>query len=87
MSGLNILLVGNRPSSRAQASTVVDYLDAFKNCDRHRYFEVAMLGNFPEFIPLSIFDVVLVHYTLSVGPLKNHYLGKNFVKAERILRG
>ena len=80
MSGLNILLVGNRPSSRAQASTVVDYLDAFKNCERHRYFEVAMLGNFPEFIPLSIFDVVLVHYTLSVGPLKNHYLGKNFVK-------
>ena len=76
---LNILLLANRPSPNTNASTVIEYLDAFGRFSEHNIFEISMLGSFPEQIDLSRFDVVIIHYSLSLGPMIEHYLGKSLI--------
>ena len=81
---LDILFLSNRPTPGSQASTVEEYLDAIKTYSKHNIFEVSMLHHFPEKLDLDLFDVVITHYSLSLGPLMNHYLGKSLVhKLER----
>jgi hypothetical protein len=87
MRKLNILYLSNRPSGQSQAATVTEYLDAMKEFSTHNVFEVSMLGRFPEKIQLDKFDVVMTHYSLSLGPLINHYLGRNFIESLREFRG
>lgn len=87
MTKLNILYLSNRPNGKSQAATVTEYLDAMKAFSKHNVFEVSMLGRFPEKIQLDKFDVVMTHYSLSLGPLINHYLGKNFIEKLRKFKG
>lgn len=87
MNKLNILYLSNRPTSKSQAATVTEYLDAMKAFSKHNVFEISMLGRFPEKIQLDKFDIVMTHYSLSLGPLINHYLGKNFIEKLRQFKG
>lgn len=87
MNKLNILYLSNRPNTQSQAATVTEYLDAMNAFSTHNVFEISMLGRFPEKIQLDKFDVVMTHYSLSLGPLINHYLGKNFIENLRNFRG
>ena len=76
---MNILFLCNRPTNNSQAETVAEYMDALKNFSEHKIFEISMLHNFPSRINLNNFDVVITHYTLSLGPLLNHYLGRQLI--------
>ena len=87
MTKLNILYLSNRPNGKSQAATVTEYLDAMKAFSKHNVFEVSMLGRFPEKIQLDKFDVVMTHYSLSLGPLIIHYLGENFIEKLRNFKG
>jgi hypothetical protein len=72
---MDILFLSNRPAPNTQARTVTDYLDAFQKYSRHRIFEISMLHDFPRAVRLEDFDAVLIHYSLSIGPMLEHYLG------------
>ena len=87
MLKFNILYLSNRPIGQSQAATVTEYLDAMKTFSKHNVFEISMLGRFPEKIQLDKFDVVMTHYSLSLGPLIEHYLGKKFIEELRHFKG
>lgn len=76
---MQILFLANRPSANSQAATVTEYLDALVNFSEHTVHEVSMLGQFPEKIDLNRFDAVILHYSLSIGPMIGHYLGAELV--------
>lgn len=84
---MNILFLSNRPTKNSQAATVTEYLDALGQFSKHRVFEVSMLGRFPKKLDLSRFDVVLTHYSLSLGPLIQHYLGDDLIAQFRNFKG
>lgn len=81
---MDILFLTNRPTENTQAATVTEYLDALHTYSAHRVHEVSMLHHFPSRIDLDWFDVVITHYSLSIGPLLHHYLGS--VLAEKLKR-
>jgi hypothetical protein len=81
---LNILFLSNRPTSNTQAATVTEYLDSLKMFSAHNVFELSMLQHFPAKIDLGRFDIVITHYSLSLGPLIYHYLGKDLI--ERLVK-
>lgn len=87
MSKLNILYLSNRPSGDSQAATVKEYLDSLKKFSKHIVYEVSMLGRFPEKIRLEKFDIVMTHYSLSLGPLILHYLGQEFLSELKNFKG
>jgi hypothetical protein len=87
MRKLSILYLSNRPVGNSQASTVTEYLDAMKKYSCHDIYEISMLGRFPKKIKLEKFDVVMTHYSLSLGPLITHYLGKKFFNELRNFKG
>jgi hypothetical protein len=84
---LKILFLSNRPSPGTQASTVEEYLNAIGLYSKHKIYEVSMLHHFPERLDLDLFDVVITHYSLSLGPLMEHYLGKSLIKKLRRFKG
>ena len=73
---MNILLLANRPVGRSQAQTVTEYVDSFQEYSKYQIHEVSMLNKLPEGIELHRFDCIMLHYTLSLGPLINHYLSE-----------
>ena len=77
---LSTLFLFNLPHQSAQAGTVFDYVKSFQKYSKHEIFELNMLSRFPEKICLKRFDVVVIHYTLSIGPLINHYFDRNFLE-------
>lgn len=84
---MDILFLTNRPAANTQAATVTEYLNALKRFSRHRVFEVSMLNHFPAKLDLDHFDVVITHYSLSIGPLINHYLGPDLIAKIKRYRG
>lgn len=84
---MEILFLTNRPAESTQASTVVEYLDALQNYSSHRVHEISMLHHFPANIDLDRFDVVITHYSLSIGPLLQHYLGPDLVNRLKRFKG
>ncbi len=84
---MEILFLTNRPTENTQAATVTEYLDALHTYSAHRVHEVSMLHHFPSRIDLDRFDVVITHYSLSIGPLLDHYLGRNLVEKLKGFRG
>lgn len=81
---MDILFLANRPTADTQAATVTEYLDALHKYSRHAVHEISMLYHFPRRVDLNRFDVVITHYSLSLGPLLYYYLGADFV--ERLSR-
>lgn len=84
---MEILFLTNRPTENTQAATVTEYLDALLKFSRHSVREISMLHHFPSRIDLNRFDVVITHYSLSLGPLLRHYLGDELINRLRRFRG
>jgi hypothetical protein len=84
---MNILFLSNRPTANTQAATVTEYLDALGKYSRHMVYEISMLHHFPARIDLDRFDVVITHYSLSIGPLLHHYLGDDLVARLKRFKG
>lgn len=84
---MDILFLTNRPAANTQAATVTEYLDALHRFSRHRVFEISMLNQFPARLDLDRFDAVITHYSLSIGPLINHYLGEDLISRLKRFRG
>ena len=70
---LNVLLLCNRPVRNADASTITDHLDAIKDCG-HNVLELSFLRNLPARLDLDRFDVIVVHYSIALGYLSDHYI-------------
>lgn len=71
---LNILMLCNRPARNADASTVTDHLEAFGRFSRHKITVLSFLRELPSGLDLSRFDVVVIHYTIAIGYLSEHYI-------------
>lgn len=84
---MEILFLSNRPTAGTQAATVTEYLDSLHQYSKHRVHEISMLHYFPEKIDLDRFDVVITHYSLSLGPLLYHYLGQDLVGRLKRFKG
>jgi hypothetical protein len=84
---MHILFLTNRPTANTQAATVTEYLDALLKYSRHTVHEISMLHHFPARIDLDHFDVVITHYSLSIGPLLHHYLGDDLVARLKQFKG
>lgn len=84
---MKILFLANRPTANSQASTVSEYLDSLVKFSKHELFEISMLGRFPSNIDLDKFDVVLTHYSLSIGPLLTHYYGDDLIAKLKKFKG
>lgn len=84
---MHILFLANRPASNTQAATVTEYLDALHKYSKHQVHEISMLHDFPSQIDLDKFDVVITHYSLSLGPLLYHYLGNDLVEKLKCFKG
>jgi hypothetical protein len=46
------------------ASTILEHIHAFPRFSQHRYYVLSNLGNLPNWLDLSRFDGVIVHYSL-----------------------
>jgi hypothetical protein len=84
---MEILFLTNRPAANTQAATVTEYLDALLKYSKHNVHEISMLHDFPARIDLSRFDVVISHYSLSIGPLLKHYFGEDLVEQLKQFKG
>lgn len=84
---MEILFLTNRPTANTQAATVTEYLDALVDYSKHNVHEISMLHNFPARIDLSRFDVVISHYSLSIGPLLRHYFGDDLIEQLKNFKG
>jgi hypothetical protein len=84
---MEILFLANRPTANTQAATVTEYLDALVKHSKHHVLEVSMLHHFPTRIDLDRFDVIVTHYSLSLGPLLYHYLGADLVERLKQFKG
>jgi hypothetical protein len=73
---LNVLLLCNRTGRSIDARTVTDHLDAFGRYSRHRVQELSFLRELPAALDLAQFDVVVIHYTIAIGWLSEHYLSE-----------
>lgn len=71
---LNVLLLCNRTGRSVDARTVTDHLDAFGQYSRHRVQELSFLRELPAALDLAQFDAVVIHYTIAIGWLSDHYL-------------
>jgi len=71
---LNVLLLCNRPSRGADASTVTDHLDAFRRFSRHNVLELSFIRELPSRIELERFDVLAIHYSTALGYYVDHYI-------------
>ncbi len=71
---LNILLLCNRPARNADASTVTDHLEAFERFSHHSVTVISFIRELPAGLDLNRFDVVVIHYTIAIGYLSEHYI-------------
>ena len=71
---LNILLLCNRPARSAEAAAVSEHLDALQGYSRHTVRELSFLGDPPAALELEQFDVLVIHYSVAIGYLSEHYL-------------
>ena len=86
---LNVLLLCNRPVTNADASTITDHLNSFSTYSKHKIFSLSFLRDLPSRVDLSRFDVIVIHYTLALGYMRDHYISeatKNRIKNFRGLK-
>ncbi|NCG09575.1 MAG: hypothetical protein GWP33_00505 [Alphaproteobacteria bacterium] len=84
---MKVLFLANRPSTQSQAATVIEYLDAFTSFSSHDIYEVSMLHAFPTKLDLNKFDAIVTHYSLSLGPMIEHYLGPYLISQLKSFKG
>jgi len=71
---LNVLLLCNRTAGGADARTVTDHLEAFGRYSRHRVQQLSFLRELPSAVDLGQFDAIVIHYTIAIGWLGEHYM-------------
>ena len=76
MKPLNILLLCNRPVKNADASTVTDHLDALINFSEHKITQLSFVRQLPSHVNLARFDVLVIHYTVAIGYMSEHYINQ-----------
>jgi len=76
MKKLNILLLCNRPVKNADASTVTDHLDSIINFSTHKVTQLSFIRQLPKCLDLTRFDVVVIHYTVAIGYMSEHYINQ-----------
>lgn len=80
---LQILLLCNNPSEVLKANTISDHISSFEMYSEHKIWTYSQLGDLPAELDLNRFDVVIVHYTISLLfdyylPLRSKQLLRNF---------
>jgi len=71
----NILLLCNKPEQNYNANTIVDHIESFTLYSRSKIWTISNLGDLPSSLNLDAFDVIIVHYSLSL--LNTHYLSSS----------
>lgn len=71
----SVLFICDAPKLGTYANTVIDHINSFKNFSRHNLFILSNIGDLPKNLDLSRFDVLVLHYSISM--LGNHYLSAN----------
>lgn len=84
---LNILFLCNRTGRNVDAATVTDHLDSFGKYSRHRIQELSFLRELPAALDLEQFDVLVIHYTIAIGWLSEHYLSEKSKQKIRAFSG
>lgn len=87
MKPLNILLLCNRPAKNADASTVTDHLDAFGKFSTHKVTPLSFIRQLPKRLDLNRFDVIVIHYTVAIGYMSEHYLDQAAKQRIRDFKG
>lgn len=87
MKPLNILLLCNRPTKNADASTVTDHLDAFLNFSRSNVTQLSFLRHLPAHLQLDKFDVLVIHYTIAIGYMSEHFIDEEAKERIRNFNG
>lgn len=82
---LNILLLCNKPSVGRDANTIVDHIESFEKYSQHQIYVYSNLGHLSKKLDLNKFDVVIIHYSLSV--LSAQYLTPSAKKKLRDYTG
>lgn len=63
---LNLLILCDKPVENYNANTIVDHIDSFVQYSRHSIFIFSNLGDIPDQLNLENFDVIIIHYSLSI---------------------
>ncbi len=87
MKSLNILLLCNRPVKNADASTVTDHLDAFGKFSSHKVTQLSFIRQLPKRLDLNRFDAVVIHYTVAIGYMSEHYIDQAAKQRIRDFKG
>lgn len=82
---LTILVLCNLPLEGQDANTIVDHIQAFQNYSQHKVRICSMLTYLPKNLCLSKFDVLVIHYSLSL--LFPRYLNKHSKERIRAFDG
>jgi hypothetical protein len=82
---LNILLLCDKPNCSKNANTILDHISSFEQYSEHCIFLCSNLGDIPPRLNLNNFDVIIIHYSLSL--LYDHFLSKNAKKQLSIFNG
>lgn len=84
---LDIVLLCNRPAPGADAATVTDHLNAFQRFSQHRVRELSFLRELPAALDLDQFDALVIHYSIAIGYLREHYISPASMQRVRDFRG
>lgn len=84
---LDVLLLCNRTGRSVDARTVTDHIDAYSKYSRHRVQELSFLRELPAALDLQQFDVIVIHYTIAIGWLREHYLSDASIGRIRHFQG
>lgn len=71
---LKVLLLCDKPNNSRNANTILDHISSFEQYSEHSIFLCSNLGDFPPRLNLNKFDVIIVHYSLSL--LYDHFISK-----------
>ena len=82
---LNVLLLCNKPKSGNDANTIVDHIEALETYSEHKIWLYSNLGDFSSILDLNTFDVIIIHYSLSL--FHNHYISESAKEKIRAFDG
>lgn len=68
----SILFICDAPKLGTYANTVIEHINSFKSFSQHNLYILSNIGNLPKHLDLTRFDVVVLHYSVSV--IGNYYL-------------
>lgn len=82
---LNILLLCNKPDVGNDANTIIDHIESLERYSSNDIWVYSNWGNISSSLDLDRFDVIVIHYSLSL--LHNKYLSKEAKKRIKNYKG